>query len=54
MRALALAFVIAALVAPAHAQRLQINGKFGYLGEYELSATVSAQTSGKSANSRAP
>jgi hypothetical protein len=46
MRALALALVIAVLVAPAHAQSLQINGKFGYLGEYELSATVSTQTSG--------
>jgi hypothetical protein len=46
MRALALALVISVLVAPAHAQSLQINGKFGYLGEYELSATVSTQTSG--------
>ena len=46
MRALALALLIAALVTHARAQSLEVKGKFGYLGEYELFATVSPQSPG--------
>ena len=47
MRTIALAFLIAIFGAPAHAQSLQVTGKFGYLGEYELSAEVAAVASGE-------
>lgn len=45
MRTSILALLIAILSASADAQSLQVNGKFGYLGEYELSAKVAAQAS---------
>ncbi len=47
MRALALAVFIVILDTPGHAQPLQIKGIFGFLGEYELSATVARETSGR-------
>ena len=46
MRALAVVLLVAVLVTPARTQSLQIKAKFGYLGEYELFATVTPQTSG--------
>jgi hypothetical protein len=46
MRAFALASWVAVLGASGHAQPLQINGKFGFLGEYELSATITLVLSG--------
>lgn len=46
VRSLALASFISFAGAAAHAQLLEVNGKFGYLGEYELSATVNAQSLG--------
>jgi hypothetical protein len=46
VRALAMCVAAGALAAPVHAQSaLQLHGKTGYLGEYELSATVSEQIS---------
>ena len=45
MRAFALALLVATFSLPAQAQSLQVKGKFGYLGEYELSADVAAQAS---------
>ena len=53
MRALALALLISVLVTPAHAQSLQINGKFGYLGEYEFSLQSARKPPAQSTNSRA-
>jgi hypothetical protein len=47
MRAFALAVLIVVLDTPGHAQPLQIKGIFGFLGEYELSATVTRETSGR-------
>jgi hypothetical protein len=40
VRALLLSIVLGALVAPAHAQSLEVIGYSGYLGEWELTATV--------------
>jgi hypothetical protein len=45
MRTYVLALLFAILSVSADAQSLQVNGKFGYLGEYELSADVVAQAS---------
>ena len=45
-RSLAFASCISFAGATAHAQSMEVNGKFGYLGEYELSATVTAQSFG--------
>src|ERR1700680_3326533 len=42
MRTIALAFLIVLFNAPANTQALQINGRFGYLSEYEVSAEVTA------------
>ncbi len=42
MRACLLALPITLLALPAPAEPLQLNAKFGYLGEYELSARVPA------------
>ena len=47
MRAFALAAFIAIFDTSGHAQPLQIKGIFGFLGEYELSATVTRETSGR-------
>lgn len=41
MRALLLSVVLGALVEPAYAQSLEVIGYSGYLGEWELTATVS-------------
>jgi hypothetical protein len=46
MRAFAVALMLALLDIPAHGQSLQVNGKFGFLGEYELSASVTSDTVG--------
>lgn len=40
MRALLLSFALGAVAAPASAQSLQVIGYSGYLGEWELTATV--------------
>jgi hypothetical protein len=45
MRISALLVVLLALSSPAAAQSLQVKGKFGFIGEYEILATVSATTS---------
>jgi hypothetical protein len=45
MRTIALASLIVLFNAPANAQGLQVGGRFGYLGEYELSAEVTAKVS---------
>ncbi len=42
----AVVLLIAALDTPVFAQPLKIAAKFGFLGEYELSAAVPSQTSG--------
>jgi len=47
VRALFLAIVLGILATPASAQPLQIVGYFGYLGEWELSATLTEMTSGQ-------
>jgi hypothetical protein len=47
MRAFVLAVLIGVFDTRAHAQPLQIKGIFGFLGEYELSATVTRETSGR-------
>jgi hypothetical protein len=44
--AAAVALLIAALGAPGFAQTRSVAAKFGFLGEYELSAAVSPETSG--------
>jgi hypothetical protein len=51
VRTLLLSIVLGALVAPAHAQSLEIIGYSGYLGEWELTATVSETASGRKAYS---
>ena len=43
-RACLLAFLISISSVPANAQSVQVNGKFGYLSEYELTASVVAKT----------
>jgi hypothetical protein len=47
VRAFALAPLVAVLGTSGHAQPLLINGKFGFLGEYELSATITMVASGR-------
>ena len=46
MRTIVLVPLVAILGTSGQAQPLQINGKFGFLGEYELSATIARVTSG--------
>jgi hypothetical protein len=46
VRALFLSIVLGALVTPAHAQSLEVIGYSGYLGEWELTATV-METAGR-------
>lgn len=46
MRAFFLPIVLSALATPAVAQSLQVIGYSGYLGEWELTATVTETTSG--------
>ena len=45
LRTVVLFAVASALAIPARAQSMQVYGKTGYLGEYELSGTVSEQAS---------
>ena len=47
MRAFFLSIVLGALVTPAHAQSLEVIGYSGYLGEWELTATVTKTASGR-------
>ena len=47
MRAAVLAVVLAALTTPARAQSLQLIGYSGYLGEWELTATVTENASSR-------
>ena len=47
VRALILPIVVAALATPAQAQSLQLIGYSGYLGEWEVTATVTEDTSGR-------
>jgi hypothetical protein len=47
VRALLLAIGLGALFAPAHAQPLEIIGYSGFLGEWELTATVTEIASGR-------
>ncbi len=47
MRALLLPIVLGALVAPAYAQSLEVIGYSGYLGEWELTATVTEMAPGQ-------
>ena len=48
MRAFFLPAILGILASPASAQSLQIVGYSGYLGEWELTATVTGTTSGQS------
>jgi hypothetical protein len=43
LRAVVLVAVVSALAIPARAQSMQVYGKTGYLGEYDLSGTVFEQ-----------
>jgi hypothetical protein len=47
VRALLLSIVLGALVAPARAQSLEVVGYSGYLGEWELTATVAETAPGR-------
>jgi hypothetical protein len=47
VRALLLSIVLGALVPPAHAQSLEVIGYSGYLGEWELTATVTEVAIGR-------
>ena len=47
MRALLLSIALGALVAPAHAQSLEVIGYSGFLGEWELSATLTEMAAGR-------
>lgn len=47
MRPLLLSITLGALVAPAHAQSLEVIGYSGYLGEWELTATVTEAAPGR-------
>jgi hypothetical protein len=47
VRALLLSIVLGALVAPARAQSLEVVGYSGYLGEWELTATVTETAPGR-------
>ena len=51
MRALLLSIGLAAVFAPAHAQPLEIIGYSGFLGEWELTATVTEAAPGRQAYS---
>lgn len=51
MRTRLLLIMLSAIVVPAHAQPLEIIGYSGYLGEWELTATVSEIASGRKAYS---
>jgi hypothetical protein len=44
LRTVVLVAVLSALAIPAGAESMQVYGKTGYLGEYELSGTVSERT----------
>jgi hypothetical protein len=46
VRPLLLSIALGALVAPAHAQSLEVIGYSGYLGEWELTATVTETAPG--------
>ena len=48
MRIFLLPIVLGALAGPASAQSLQLLGYSGYLGEWELTATVAEDASGRS------
>jgi hypothetical protein len=50
VRALLLTIGLCALFAPAHAQPLEIIGYSGYLGEWELTATVTETAPGGERN----
>jgi hypothetical protein len=52
MRTFASAILLTIFGASAHAQSLQLDGKFGYLGEYELTAEVAAPASNKEFSGR--
>ena len=43
LRTLVLVAVVSVLTIPARAQSMEVHGKTGYLGEYDLSGTVSEQ-----------
>ena len=47
MRAFFVPIVLSALATPAGAQSLQVTGYTGYLGEWELTATVTESVSGR-------
>jgi hypothetical protein len=47
VRVLLLTIVLAAVVEPAHAQSLEVIGYSGYLGEWELTATVMETAAGR-------
>jgi hypothetical protein len=47
VRPLLLSIALGALVAPAHAQSLEVIGYSGYLGEWELTATVTETAPGR-------
>jgi hypothetical protein len=47
VRALLLPLMLGALLTPAHAQSLEVIGYSGYLGEWELIATVKEATPGR-------
>jgi hypothetical protein len=47
VRVLLLTIVLAAVVAPAHAKSLEVIGYSGYLGEWELTATVMETAAGR-------
>jgi hypothetical protein len=51
MRALLLTIGLLAIIAPAHAQPLEVLGYSGFLGEWELTATVTEATPGRNAYS---
>jgi hypothetical protein len=52
LRTVILVAVLSALAIPARAQSMQVYDKTGYLGEYELSGTVSEQPNGRKEYSR--
>jgi len=54
LRTLAVTAVAAGLSTAADAQSLQVNGKFGFLGEYEISATVAPETENTSGQFSGP
>ena len=52
LRTVILVAVLSALAIPAKAQSMQLYGKTGYLGEYELSSIVSEQVATEEKNIR--